>query len=261
MNPALWVSQTGLTAQDRQLNTIANNLANVNTVGFKKDRVVFEDLFYQVQRQPGSSNGENSDLPAGMQLGSGVRVVGTQKVFTNGAIETTSNPMDVAITGHGFFKLTMPDGTSAFTRNGQFHVNADGSLVSAGGFLLDPEITIPNNATAVTIGNDGTVSVSVQGQTQPEEVGQITITNFVNPAGLTASGMNLYRESAASGEAVDTIPGEDGTGTLKQFAQEKSNVNMVEEMVAMITAQRGYEMNSKVISATDDMMKYVNQTL
>ena len=261
MNPALWVSQTGLTAQDRQLNTIANNLANVNTVGYKKDRVVFEDLFYQVQRQPGSSNAENSELPAGLQLGTGVRVAGTQKVFTTGAIETTSNPLDMAITGGGFFQLTMPDGTSAYTRNGQFHVNADGILVSASGYAMEPEITIPEDAVSVTIGDDGTVSATLTGQVDPEEVGQITLTNFVNPAGLTAIGMNLYQETPASGDALETTPGEDGTGILKQYALEISNVNMVEEMVSMITAQRGYEMNAKVISATDDMMQYANQTL
>ena len=261
MNPALWTGQTGLTAQDKQLSVISNNLANVNTVGFKRDRVVFEDLFYQVQRQPGADNAEGNQIPNGIQMGTGVRVSGTQKVFTTGSYVTTSDQLDMAIEGQGFFQVLQPDGTLAYTRNGQFHLNSDGQIVTANGYPMDPGIEIPEDALSMTVGTDGVVSVTLAGDPNPQELGQITLANFVNPAGLSALGGNLFAETASSGQPFEAIPGEDGVGVIKQYTLESSNVNMVEEMVNMITAQRGYEMNAKVISAADDMLRFANQTL
>lgn len=261
MNPALWTGQTGLTAQDKQLGVISNNLANVNTVGFKRDRVVFEDLFYQVQRQPGADNTEGNQIPNGIQMGTGVRVSGTQKVFTTGSYITTTDQLDMAIEGQGFFQVLHPDGTLAYTRNGQFHLNSDGQMVTANGYPMEPAIEIPEDALSLTIGADGLVSATLAGDPNPQELGQITLANFVNPAGLSALGGNLFAETASSGQPFEAIPGEDGVGAVKQYTLESSNVNMVEEMVNMITAQRGYEMNAKVISAADDMLRFANQTL
>ncbi|AMO56379.1 flagellar basal body rod protein FlgG [Endozoicomonas montiporae] len=261
MNPALWTGQTGLTAQDKQLSVISNNLANVNTIGFKRDRVVFEDLFYQVQRQPGADNTEGNQIPNGIQMGTGVRVSGTQKVFTTGSYVTTTDQLDMAIEGQGFFQVLQPDGTMAYTRNGQFHLNSDGQMVTANGYPLEPAIEIPEDALSLTVGADGLVSASLAGDPNPQELGQITLANFVNPAGLSALGGNLFAETASSGQPFEAIPGEDGVGAVKQYTLESSNVNMVEEMVNMITAQRGYEMNAKVISAADDMLRFANQTL
>ena len=261
MLSALWTGQTGLTAQDKQLSVISNNLANVNTVGFKRDRVVFEDLFYQVQRQPGAENADGNEIPNGTQIGTGVRVAGTQKVFTTGSYQMTSDQLDVAIEGEGFFQVIQADGTPAYTRNGQFHLNADGQMVTANGYPMEPMIEVPIDALSLTIGADGIVSATVAGDAQPQELGQITLSNFVNPAGLTALGANLYAETASSGQPIEAIPGEDGVGEVKQYTLESSNVNMVEEMVNMITAQRGYEMNAKVISAADEMLQFANQTL
>ncbi|MET4694719.1 flagellar basal-body rod protein FlgG [Endozoicomonas lisbonensis] len=261
MNPALWTGQTGLTAQDKQLSVISNNLANVNTIGFKRDRVVFEDLFYQVQRQPGADNTEGNQIPNGIQMGTGVRVSGTQKVFTTGSYVTTSDQLDMAIEGQGFFQVLQPDGTMAYTRNGQFHLNSDGQMVTANGYPLEPAIEIPEDALSLTVGADGLVSATLAGDPNPQELGQITLANFVNPAGLSALGGNLFAETASSGMPFEAIPGEDGVGAVKQYTLESSNVNMVEEMVNMITAQRGYEMNAKVISAADDMLRFANQTL
>ena len=261
MLSALWTGQTGLSAQDKQLGVVSNNLANVNTVGFKRDRVVFEDLFYQVQRQPGADNADGNEIPNGIQMGTGVRVVGTQKVFTTGSYQTTSEALDLAIEGEGFFQVEMPDGTTAYTRNGQFHLNSDGEMVTANGYRMEPGIEVPVDAMSLTIGTDGVVSATVAGDPYPQDLGQITLANFVNPAGLVALGGNLFAETASSGAPLEAIPGEDGAGAVKQYTLESSNVNMVEEMVSMITAQRGYEMNAKVISAADDMLRYANQTL
>lgn len=261
MNPALWVGQTGLTAQDKQLGVISNNLANVNTVGFKRDRVVFEDLFYQVQRQPGADNTEGNQIPNGIQSGTGVKVAGTQKVYTTGSYQMTSDMLDMAIEGQGFFQVTKPDGSMAYTRNGQFHLNADGELVTANGYPLEPAVQVPEDALSITIGADGVVSAMLAGDPNPQELGQITLANFINPAGLVSLGGNLLAETASSGQPIEAIPGEDGVGEVKQFTLESSNVNMVEEMVNMITAQRGYEMNAKVISAADEMLQFANQTL
>lgn len=261
MNPALWISKTGVQAQDAKLQAIANNLANVNTVGFKRDRVVFEDLFYQVERQPGAQNNDNTVSPSGVQLGNGTRLVGTQKVFTTGNLQTTGQSLDLAIVGQGFLQIEMPSGETAYTRAGQLQVNADGRLVNAQGLPLMPDVTIPAGATAVSIGENGAVSATVAGAAAPVQIGQITLANFVNPAGLLALGDNLYQETTASGVPTEGTPGEDGLGKIKQGALEGSNVQVVEEMVDMIAAQRTYEMNTKVLSAADNMMQYLAQAM
>lgn len=258
MNPAMWISKTGVQAQDAKLQAIANNLANVNTVGFKRDRVVFEDLHYQVDAQPGAQSADNT-VSNGVQLGNGTRLVGTQKVFTNGSIQTTSQQLDVAISGNGFLQVRRPNGDAAFTRAGQLQVDANGTLVNAQGLPLVPQITVPNNATAITIAENGTVSVTVPGQAAPSEIGALTLTGFVNPAGLLALGENLFSETAASGAPNEGRPGDGALGKLKQGALEGSNVQVVEEMVDMIAAQRTYEMNTKVLSAADNMLQYLAQ--
>jgi flagellar basal-body rod protein FlgG len=261
MNPALLISKTGVQAQDAKLQAIANNLANVNTVGFKRDRVIFEDLFYQVERQPGAQNDDNTASPSGVQLGNGTRLVGTQKVFTTGNLQTTGQSLDVAIVGQGFLQVELSTGETAYTRAGQLQLNADGRLVNAQGLPITPDITIPAEASAVSIGENGIVSVTMPGQQAPVQVGQLTLANFVNPAGLLALGDNLYQETAASGAPTEGVPGEDGFGKLKQGALEGSNVQVVEEMVDMIAAQRTYEMNTKVLSAADNMMQYLAQAV
>ena len=258
MNPAMWISKTGVQAQDAKLQAIANNLANVNTVGFKRDRVVFEDLHYQVDAQPGAQSADNT-VSNGVQLGNGTRLVGTQKVFTNGSIQTTSQQLDVAISGNGFLQVRRPNGDAAFTRAGQLQVDANGTLVNAQGLPLVPQITVPNNATAITIAENGTVSATVSGQAAPTEIGALTLTGFVNPAGLLALGENLFSETAASGAPNEGRPGDGALGKLKQGALEGSNVQVVEEMVDMIAAQRTYEMNTKVLSAADNMLQYLAQ--
>jgi flagellar basal-body rod protein FlgG len=258
MNPAMWISKTGVQAQDAKLQAIANNLANVNTVGFKRDRVMFEDMFYQVDKQPGAQTADNT-VTNGTQLGNGVHIVGTQKVFTNGSLQTTSQPLDVAISGNGFLQVRRPDGTAGFTRAGQLQVDANGILVNAQGLPLVPQITVPNNALSLTIGSNGMVSAVTPGNAAPTELGQLTLTTFVNPAGLQAMGENLFQETAASGTPNEGRPGDAAFGTLKQGALEGSNVQVVEEMVDMIAAQRTYEMNTKVLSAADNMLQYLSQ--
>jgi flagellar basal-body rod protein FlgG len=254
----MWISKTGVQAQDAKLQAIANNLANVNTVGFKRDRVMFEDLFYQVDQQPGAQTADNT-VSSGVQLGNGTRVVGTQKVFSDGSIQTTSQPLDVAISGNGFLQVRRPDGQSAYTRAGQLQVDANGTLVNAQGLPLVPQITVPNNATSLTIGENGVVTATVPGSVQPVELGTITLTTFVNPAGLLALGGNLFQETPASGTPNEGKPAEGAFGKLKQGALEGSNVQVVEEMVDMIAAQRTYEMNTKVLSAADNMLQYLSQ--
>jgi len=261
MNPALWISKTGVQAQDAKLQAIANNLANVNTVGFKRDRVMFEDLFYQVERQPGAEGQDGSSAPAGVQLGNGTRLVGTQKVFTSGSLQTTGQSLDVAIVGQGFLQVEGPNNRAAYTRAGQLQINAEGRLTNAQGQRLQPEITIPGNATAVTIAENGMVSATVAGSATPTELGQLRLTNFINPTGLLALGDNLYQETTASGAPIEGIPGTDGMGKLKQGALEGSNVQVVEEMVDMIAAQRTYEMNTKVLSAADAMLQNLAQAV
>ncbi|MCL6414445.1 flagellar basal-body rod protein FlgG [Aestuariirhabdus sp. Z084] len=261
MQPALWVSKTGLSAQDMQLNTIANNLANVSTVGFKKDRAEFEDLLYQIQRQPGGQSSQDTTLPSGLQLGTGVRVAGTQKIFTSGSLQTTDQPLDMAINGRGFFQILTPDGTIAYTRNGQFHLNEDGDVVNVNGHPLEPGITVPEDALTYTVGEDGIVTVTTPGDPAPQELGQIQVVDFINPAGLQAIGNNLFLETGSSGAPREGVPGEDGLGRIQQSTLENSNVNVVEELVNMITTQRAYEMNSKVISTADSMLQFVTQNL
>ncbi|NVK43072.1 MAG: flagellar basal-body rod protein FlgG [Oceanospirillaceae bacterium] len=261
MNGALFVAKTGLSAQDTSLKVISNNLANVSTVGFKKDRAVFEDLLYQIKRQPGAQSAQDSQLPSGLQLGSGVRVVGTHKQFSTGDLQITEEPLDVAINGRGFFQVVQPNGDLAYTRNGQFQINSDGQLVTAEGFLIEPAITIPDEVLSITIGLDGTVQATVAGDPNPQDIGQLELADFVNPQGLEAIGQNLFIETAASGAPQLAIPGEAGTGLLQQGTLEGSNVNAVEELVNMITTQRAYELNSRVISTADEMLSFVTQQL
>ncbi|VXD01196.1 flagellar basal-body rod protein FlgG [Pseudomonas sp. 9Ag] len=261
MNSALWVSKTGLAAQDTAMATVANNLANVNTNGFKSDRAVFEDLFYSIDKQPGAQADEINTVPSGIQLGSGVRVAGTQKVFTEGSIQTTGQPMDLAIVGRGFFQVESPNGDILYTENGQFQLNAEGVMVNAQGLPLAPAIEVPQGSTGFTVGADGIVTAVLAGDTLPSELGQITLVNFTNPGGLEALGGNLYRESVASGEAVEGVPGEEGLGQLKQGVLEGSNVQVVEAMVAMIAIQRAYEANAKVLDAASGMQQFLNQTV
>lgn len=261
MNGALQVAKTGLSAQDTQLQLISNNLANVSTVGYKKERAVFEDLLYQTVRQPGAQSADDSQLPSGLQLGNGVRVVGTQKLFESGDLEVTDESFDVAINGSGFFQVQMPSGEIAYSRNGEFHLDSESRLVTAEGYLLDPEITLPDDTQTLIIASDGTVSVTLPDDADAEEVGEIELASFVNPQGLEAIGQNLYLETAASGAPSVGTPGEDGLGTLEQGMLEGSNVNATEELVDMITTQRAYEMNSKVISAADEMLSFITQQL
>ncbi|WP_017939024.1 flagellar basal-body rod protein FlgG [Zestomonas thermotolerans] len=261
MSSALWVSKTGLAAQDAAMTAVANNLANVNTTGFKSDRVVFEDLFYSIELQPGAQADQVNTVPSGIQLGSGVRVVGTQKVFTEGSMQTTGQPMDLAIIGSGFFQVESPDGQIFYTENGQFQLNAEGMVVNAQGLPLIPNIQVPEGSSSFTVGSDGTVTVIQAGETVPTELGQITLVNFANPAGLEALGGNLYRETVASGEPLEGVPGEEGLGTLKQGVLEGSNVQVVEAMVNMIAIQRAYEANAKVLDAASGMQQFLNQTV
>ncbi|MCH8497258.1 MAG: flagellar basal-body rod protein FlgG [Marinobacter sp.] len=261
MHPALWVSKTGLSAQDTKMSTISNNLANVNTTGFKRDKAMFQDLLYQVKRQPGGLNGQNAELPSGLQLGTGVRVVGTAKQFTQGNLQVTDQPLDLAVNGRGFFQILMPDGDIAYTRDGEFQLNANGDVVTPNGYPLEPNINVPDNTTNITIGRDGTVSVVVENQAEPIELGQLTLVDFINPQGLQAIGSNLFRQTNASGDPQEGEPGIAGLGTIEQGMTESSNVEVVEELVNMITTQRAYEMNSKVVSTTDQMLQFITNNI
>ena len=261
MNPALWIAKTGLDAQQTRMSVISNNLANVNTAGFKRDRASFEDLLYQTVRQPGGATSEQTQLPTGLQLGTGVRVVATAKNFSQGNLNQTGNALDVAINGRGFFEVLMPDGSTAYTRDGGFQINAQGEVVTNAGYPVQPGLQLPEGAQSVTIGADGTVSVQVSGQAEAVQIGQLTLSDFVNPAGLEAKGENLYVETGASGPAQSGAPGQNGVGVLVQGALESSNVNVVEELVSMIETQRAYETNAKAISTTDGMLGFLNNTL
>lgn len=261
MSSALWVSKTGLEAQQNRLNVISNNLANVNTTGFKRDRAVFEDLLYQHVRQAGGQSSQATELPSGLSLGTGVRTVATQKMHTQGSLIQTQNPYDMAIQGEGFFQVLMPNGTMAYTRSGEFQVNKDGQLVTSSGYELQPAITIPDNAVSVTIGRDGTVSALQSGDTAPTQVGTIELAGFVNESGLQPIGENLYLATAASGDVQTGVPDSEGFGALNQGSLETSNVNVVEELVNMIETQRAYEMNSKAISTADQMLQFANNNL
>lgn len=261
MSSALWVSKTGLAAQDKAMATVANNLANVNTTGFKSDRVVFEDLFYAIEVQPGAQADQINTVPSGIQLGSGVRVAGTQKVFTEGNLQPTGQPMDLAIIGSGFFQVESPGGEVFYTESGQLQLNAEGVIVNTQGLPLVPAIEVPNGSKSFTVGSDGMVTAILPGETLPAELGQITLVNFTNPAGLEALGGNLYRETISSGEPVEGIAGEEGMGTIKQGVLEGSNVQVVEAMVSMIAIQRAYEANAKVLDAASGMQQFLNQTV
>ncbi|MGK0247977.1 MAG: flagellar basal-body rod protein FlgG [Oleispira sp.] len=259
MHPALWVSKSGLQAQDLALTTVSNNLANVSTTGFKKDRPVFEDLLYQIQRQPGANSSADTRLPTGLQVGTGVRTAGTQKVFTTGSLQLTDQPLDMAVNGRGFFQIQMPDGTSSYTRDGTFNINAEGTIVNINGYPLEPQINVPEQTNQLTISTDGIVQATLFGDPTPQELGQIDLVDFINPAGLQANGGNLFKETAASGAPNVGVAANDGFGSIEQGALENSNVEVVEELVKMITVQRAYEMNSKVVSAADKMLQFLTQ--
>jgi flagellar basal-body rod protein FlgG len=259
MHSALWVSKSGLEAQDLALTVVSNNLANVSTTGFKKDRPVFEDLLYQIQRQPGANSSADTRLPSGLQVGTGVRTAGTQKIFTTGTLQLTDQPLDMAVNGRGFFQIQMPDGTLSYTRDGTFHINDEGTIVNVNGYALEPQIDIPEQTNQLTISTDGIVQATLFGDPTPQELGQIDLVDFINPAGLQSTGGNLYKETAASGDPTVGVAANDGFGTIEQGALENSNVEVVEELVKMITVQRAYEMNSKVVSAADQMLQFLTQ--
>lgn len=261
MNQALWIAKTGLDAQQTRMSVISNNLANVNTTGFKQDRPVFEDLLYQTIRQPGAQTTVDNQLPSGLMIGTGVRTVATEKLHTQGNIVQTNNALDVAIDGRGFFQILLPDGDIAYTRDGTFQINADGDVVMSNGYLLEPAINIPDDVQDITIGADGTISVTQPGDTESTVIGEIELADFVNPAGLQAVGENLFKETGASGVPIVGTPTLDGFGRVLGGALETSNVNVVTELINMIETQRAYEMNSKAISTADQMLQYASQNL
>ncbi|MFW2374703.1 MAG: flagellar basal-body rod protein FlgG [Gammaproteobacteria bacterium] len=261
MNPALWTSKTGLDAQQTRLTVISNNLANVNTNGFKRDQAVFQDLMYQNIRQSGGQSSEDTRLPSGMYTGTGVKIVATEKLHTQGNFIQTGNPLDIAIQGRGFFQILKPDGAIAYTRDGSFQIDSNGQVVTASGYPLQPTINIPSNAQSITIGEDGVVTVLAGGATLPTQVGNIQTVDFVNPTGLQPIGNNQFLETASSGSPQTGTPSLNGLGAVTSGALESSNVNVVEELVNMIETQRAYEMNSKVISTTDQMLQYVSNNL
>ena len=258
---ALWVAKSGLDAQQTRMAVISNNLANVNTIGFKKSRPIFEDLLYQNVRQVGANSSQDTELPTGLQLGTGVRIVATEKLHTQGNIVQTENSLDVSIQGRGYLQIQLPNGDINYTRDGSFKLDSNGLMVNSSGIPVEPAITIPEDAISITIGMDGVVTVLEPGNPTPAQVGQIEIASFINPAGLEPIGHNLYRESVASGTPTIGSPGDNELGILNQGSLETSNVNVVEELVNMIETQRAYEMNSKAISTTDEMLSYVKQQL
>jgi flagellar basal-body rod protein FlgG len=255
---ALYTAATGMQAQQINIDTIANNIANVNTTGFKQGRAEFQDLLYQNIRPAGTASSSSTQYPVGLQLGLGTRPVATDRIYRQGDFRQTDNPLDLVIEGKGFFQVRMPNGEAAYTRDGSFHLSADGAIVTADGSPIEPQITIPADAQEIVIGADGTVSVTQAGQTAAQQVGTIQIANFQNPAGLNGIGRNLFLPSSASGTATTANPGENGLGHLNQGFLEQSNVNVVEEMVNMIVAQRAYEVNSKAVKVADDMLAQIN---
>jgi len=256
---SLWISKTGLEAQQTQMDVISNNLANVSTNGFKKSRAVFEDLLYQNIRQPGAQSTQQTQLPTGLQVGTGVKPVATERIFTQGNLQQTNNNNDLAINGSGFFQISMPDGSISYTRDGSFQINNNGNVVNSSGHPLSPAITVPTNAQSVTVAADGVVSVTLPNSVAVTQVGTIQLATFINPAGLQAKGENLYVETAASGNPTTLTPGSSGAGVLVQGFVETSNVNVVEEMVNMIQTQRAYEINSKAITTSDQMLQKLGQ--
>ena len=256
---SLWISKTGMEAQQMQLDVISNNLANVSTNGFKRANAVFEDLMYQNLRQTGANSSEQSQLPTGLQVGLGVRTVATSRSFSQGALQQSGNKLDVAVQGNGFFQVTMPDGTTNYTRDGSFQVDSQGRLVTATGLPIANGVTVPSNATGITVSGDGIVTASIPGTTTPQNIGTIALASFINPAGLEPKGQNIYQETIASGQPNAGTPGTNGLGTLMQGFVETSNVNVVQELVSMIQTQRAYEMNSKAIQTSDQMLQKLGQ--
>lgn len=256
---SLWIAKTGLDAQQTQMDVISNNLANVSTSGFKRSRAVFEDLIYQTMREPGAQSSQQTQLPSGLQIGTGVRPVATTRTHTQGNLQQTGNALDVAIQGQGFFQILLPDGSTGYTRDGSFHTDSQGQLVTSSGFPVQPAITIPATATSVTIGQDGTITVTQPGAAAAAQVGTLQAANFINPAGLSSFGQNLYLETAASGTPSTNTPGTNGIGMLNQGYVETSNVNVAEELVNMIQTQRAYEINSKAIMTSDQMLQRLTQ--
>jgi flagellar basal-body rod protein FlgG len=256
---SLWISKTGLDAQQTQMDVVANNLANVSTNGFKRSRAVFEDLLYQNIRQPGAQSSQQTQIPSGLQIGTGVRPVAAERIHTQGNLAQTGNKLDVAIQGSGFFPVLMPDGTTGYTRDGSFQTDGQGQLVTSSGFVIQPAMTIPANASSVTIAQDGVVSITQSGSVAPVQIGQMQLANFINPTGLQSNGQNLYLETSSSGAPITSVPGANGAGTLGQGFVETSNVNVVEELVNMIQTQRAYEINSKAITTSDQMLQKLSQ--
>jgi flagellar basal-body rod protein FlgG len=256
---SLWIARTGLDAQQTQLDIISNNLANVSTNGFKRARGVFEDLLYQTMRQPGAQSSQQTQIPVGLQLGTGVRPVSTARIFTQGNLQKTDSTLDVAVQGDGFLQILLPDGTTGYTRDGSFQKDNQGQIVTSDGYPLQPSITIPANATSLTIGTDGTVSITQQGTAATTQIGSIQLATFINPAGLQSIGQNLFLETAASGTPTPNTPGTNGAGIINQGYVETSNVNVAEELVTMIQTQRAYELNSKVVSTSDAMLGRLTQ--
>ncbi|MCK5145269.1 flagellar basal-body rod protein FlgG [bacterium] len=259
MNRIMHTASSGMAAQQMNVDTIANNLANVNTPGYKKSRIEFQDLLYQTVRPEGAVTVENAMAPNGLQMGLGTRPVATSKMFMQGDVTETGNPLDLAVHGEGFFTILMPDNSRTFSRDGSFKLSPDGRLVTSDGFIIEPEISLPQDTQEVTVSTDGLVYAHVAGQSQPEEVGQIELVKFINPSGLKNLGHNLYQQTVTSGDPIFGSPAEEGFGTIEQGYLESSNVDVVEEMVNMITAQRAYEINSKVVRTADDMMSIINQ--
>jgi flagellar basal-body rod protein FlgG len=255
---ALWTAATGMQAQQLTLDVVANNLANVQTAGFKRSRVDFQDLVYETLQAPGAASAQGQEIPSGFQVGHGSRAVATQRLFIKGDLQQTGNTLDLAIEGDGFFQIQQPNGDLAYTRAGAFKKDSQGRLVTSDGFTVDPEISIPDNALTVTVGVDGIVSVTIPGQAQPQQVGSLQLARFINPAGLLSQGRNLFIPTQASGDATTGTPGQDGFGTLLQGFVEGSNVNVVEEMIGLISSQRAYEINSRAIRTADDMMQTAN---
>lgn len=258
MMRAMWSAAAGMTVQAFNMDTISNNLANVNTMGFKKARAEFQDLLYQTVNLAGTNSSTSTSLPTGIQLGHGSKLSALVRTYATGNMKQTGNSFDLAIEGNGFFRVTLPDGTFAYTRDGAFSKDQNGTLVNAQGYPLDPQITVPQDATSMTVAQDGTVSITQPGQAAPQQIGQITISNFINPAGLNQLGRNLVQPTLASGDPIDDVPGQNGLGGINQGFLEVSNVDIAEEMVNMIVGQRAYEANSKTIRTVDDMLTLVN---
>jgi flagellar basal-body rod protein FlgG len=259
MMRSLWISKTGMEAQQTQLDVVSHNLANVGTNGFKRSHAVFEDLMYQSLRQSGANSSEQTQLPTGLQVGLGVRTVATSRQFSQGNLQQSGNSLDLAVKGNGFFQIQMPDGTTAYTRDGSFQVSSTGQVVTSSGYTVQPGITVPANAQSLTVAADGTVSVTLPGQATPQVLGQFQLASFINPPGLEPRGQNLYTETAASGTPSTAVPGSSGLGDVAQGFVETSNVNVVEELVAMIQTQRAYELNSKAIQTSDQMLQRLSQ--